>query len=74
MPNWYQKTKSPETIKSRYRADIEAYIWVPTMDDKEKEKEIATIVLDKNLIDGDASANTGIESNLKFNILSNELV
>lgn len=47
MPNWYQTSK--EQPASRYYGSLSANILVPSMDDKEQEKEIAYSVLSKGL-------------------------
>jgi len=71
--NWYKKIKKaqiePESKYSIYNAVIYADITIPTIKDKEKEKEVAYFVLKKYLPQSeDASLETAIDSYVKLNI------
>lgn len=69
MSNWFKKI-SQEQPGSRWSFSIEADVWIPKDMNEEREKSIAIDTLRKvlNRVEGDTSAYTAIDSNVKFEI------
>ena len=66
--NWYQQEKNTNP-SSRYFGTLTADISVPSQEDKEKERNIAWLVLEKYLPESvDASPKTAIDSTVKISI------
>ena len=63
MPNWYQRAKGQEST-SRYYGNTSAKIFVPTIEDKEQEKDNADNALRGALQTVIPSA----EANIDFNV------
>ena len=69
MGNWFKKIAQKQP-KARWSFSVEADVWVPVRADQNEEKAIAESVLRTVLgkVEGDVSAHTAIDSNIKFDV------
>ncbi len=77
--NWYKQLKDRDkgfSGRSRYGAEINAFFYIPQMENKEEEKEVAEGILKTNLskleqhIEGNPNFPETVNSTVEFNINS----